>query len=93
MRRSGHGQFAELGFAKRKVEGLVEHPPAFVQPALQEPRIEARLFDTVRHASPTLEMYIYERPLGGVARHVRVQVTHVCEVCVDDLIRRRLTAR
>jgi hypothetical protein len=66
------------------------YPPAIVQPALQEPRVETRLFDHFRRARPTLEMHINERPLCGIAWHVRVQVTHVCEVCMDGLIRRRL---
>ncbi len=35
-------------------------------------------------------MHVQERPLGGVARHVRVQVAHVREARLDDLIRWRL---
>jgi hypothetical protein len=75
MRRSGHRLFAELGSSFREAERLVEYPDAFVEPTLQEPRSSAILRSHPSCESP-LEMHINERPPGGIAGYIRVQMTH-----------------
>ena len=89
-RCSGRRVFTEPGLPEREAERLVGHPRVPIEPVLQEPCFHAWFFAPGRPAGSELEVHVQERPPGGVARHLRVQVAHVREARVDDLVRWRL---
>src|SRR5918993_2014218 len=66
------------------------YPLALVESILKQPRIEARFFGPNLRANPTLEIHVYDRPLGSSAWHVGVQMADVRKARMDDLVRWRL---